>query len=167
MIIKAHEMNVWDALVSGYRITTTQYICQHETIYFKKKKTGTMLIDLKRDYVQPGKIDTLSASAEDSLHLIKRLEERHIYGSQILGRIDPGESSALAVLSARQNRDMYFCTGDGAAIEAAVVLGLASICVSLEKLCDDIGIRRTCKFNCTDRHLNECKARGMARVKYF
>ena len=48
MIIAAHELGVWGAIVTQYDIYTTEYICQNEAKYFRKKKTGKLLIELNR-----------------------------------------------------------------------------------------------------------------------
>jgi hypothetical protein len=138
-------------------------VCLNEVKYFYNKKTGKLFINLKNDYSDAGKIELLSATEEQITKLSTDLTKKHIYGNQVLDRIDPGELTLLAILNAQP--DKYFiCTGDGAAIVAATVLGFAAQCISLEKLLHDIGITKPMKYACTEKHLEDKIADGISCI---
>lgn len=165
MIIKAHEFKVWDAVVSQYEIYTSDYICLNEALYFKKKKSGKLVIRLNDDYAVTGKIQLISADQADIIRLDNDLTAKHIYGSQILDRIHPGEQELLAILNSSKIDGLFLCTGDGAAIIASVVLGFAPLCISLEKLLIDIGIKKKLKYNCEEKHMSRKKAEGISHIR--
>lgn len=165
MIIKAYELGIWDTIVAQYDVFTTEYICLEEAKYFKKKKSGKLVIKLKDEYLDTGRIKSLTADTADAKQLSRDLAAKHIFGDQLLSQIDPGEHTALAVLNSKKRNDLYLCTGDGSAIIAAVVLGFAPLCISLESILSSIGVKKRLKHNCTEKHLNENRANGISCIR--
>lgn len=54
-----------------------------------------------------------------------------------------GEVEGIALLTQRDDLDEHvFCTGDGGAIQAAVMAGLGERCLPLEELLESAGLRQ-------------------------
>jgi hypothetical protein len=134
VIIKAHELGVWNGLTSQYHIHLPSTVLFSEAKYFISKSTGQRVDIDMNSYVSSGNIQEIQSSADDLKQLQVTVSENFFQA------LDPGELEALAILHSGQHPDFQFCTGDQSAIKAMSVLGLSSQAVSFEKLLKSSGI---------------------------
>ena len=133
VIIDAHELDIWDSLVSQCKMFTTQSIEKNEARYYKSRH-GKTSINLKKQ-IEDGYVTILSATHEDADCLYKTFEP------WFLEPLGAGEIEALALILAGKTQDTVFCTTDGPAIEALAMMNRASLGISFERMLERTGFR--------------------------
>ena len=131
VIIKLHELNLWEHIVQCYEVHVPSVVLHDEAFYFDTAY-GHEPITLQ-PFIAAGRIFEIEASADEMREL-----SQHAF--KLVQTIDPGETEALALLQSERGKNFRFCTGDGQAILAMAVLGLATDQgVSMEALIRDTG----------------------------
>lgn len=74
--------------------------------------------------------------------------------------IDPGEREALALLKNPNFKDYHFCTADALPIRLLSVLDLADRGVSLEKLLENVGVKKKLPNHFTEEFFKKQLALG-------
>ena len=132
IIIIAHELGVWNHMVSRLTLVIPDAVAREAEFYDDRITDDRVFIHLDAT-AQQGLIQIVATSLEALDTVRGRLDDI------VLERIDPGEAEALALLFNGDVRDHLFCTGDGPAIRALSLLDLRDAGISLERLLKNIG----------------------------
>lgn len=161
VIIKAHEVDSWQHLMQRYDLAVPSTVVKNEVRYFRSKHNRTYKIDITA-FVNQGAIRELTATVDE----IATLES--VFANWFLDKLDPGEIEALALMKAGKLEEAYFCTGDGAAIEAVAMIDMAHRAVSMETLLKKIGITKSLErwFN-DDRFQNRISQGQQNRIRGY
>jgi hypothetical protein len=146
IIIELHRLGVWHQILVQCQVFTTDCIAHNESLYYSAKNTN-IPIDLGKN-IDDGSLTIIEATIED----IASLED--IYDADFLQSLHDGEKEALAVIATGKHRDSLFCTADGPAIKALVMLNKGQIGISLEDLLTKNGFTKqvsTIRPWCTKR----------------
>jgi hypothetical protein len=111
-------------------------VVKDEVSFFYKPDSGIPEpIHLSR-LIEENKICRIDATDQEMAAVLRRFDRGFIEG------LHPGELEALALLLAGNLDDHLFCTSDGIAIQAAVMLGLRDFLISLEKILQKLGLQK-------------------------
>lgn len=132
VIVFAHQFGVWQSLQKAYEVHVPATVIDIEARFFDSKD-GKKRIDLK---------------AEESTGLITRLEATATEISETFGHFEAtflaalhdGEKEGIAILKAKAESGMVFCTGDLIAVESAAMLDLSASCLSFEEVLQMAGL---------------------------
>ena len=151
-IIALHATGVWSKFCERFDVVVPETVADDEALWHSKDEvTGARAaIDLRADEGS-GRIRIEGASSSELLGLVGRFDDAFAAG------LHEGELEGLALLTGRDTlEDAFFCAGDGAAIQAAVMVGLDERSDSLEALLDSVGLAKTLDWPYTrafhDRH---------------
>jgi len=153
VVIDAHRLGFWTALVTQYRISVTETIV-HEVRFYEDDAGEKHEIDL-RALATSDAIDVLAASA-DELEAV-----RSKITLEFAKSVDPGELEAIAVLFSGRCEDHRFCTADGVAIKLLAVLDRGACAVPVKKLLEPIGFRKTVPYQYDEKYFKTKLAEGM------
>jgi len=158
-VIGLHELGVWHAFLARYEVVLPQSVLEDEALFHSADAASGMRepIDLAAQ-VTWGQITVASADARDLVTVASR------FSAAI--ELHEGELEALALLTQHEEfADHVFCSADGAAIEAACMVGLSDRCDSLEELLTMAGlgrpVHRRFSKDFMDRHKREGGARAV------
>jgi len=127
VIITAHEIDVWNALLREVDVAVTSIIAHDESLFFSKE-AGLVPAPINITVlIQQGAIPELSASVSD----IERV--RAVFDEELNMALHDGEVEAIALLYADQSDSLLFCTSDKVAIRVLAMLGLSDSGVSFEE----------------------------------
>ena len=153
IIIKAHELDVWQKLLNSFEICVPSIVIHREAKYFSSKQGSTFPIKLK-ELADNGEITEISASAQEMAHFRSNFHSPEI---------DDGETEALTVLW-KKNLDGYkYCTADRAAIIVSCLMDLHQHVVSMETILSSIGISKPLKSTCKEEVFKKIVNDGLAR----
>ena len=127
VIIELHKLGLWRHILQNCQVYTTSSIAKHEAEFYKPRKSSKVPIKIQED-IESGSLHILEASVEDLARLYDIFEET------FLASIHDGEREALALIAANKHEDCLFCTSDGPAIQALVMIRKDTLGLSLEKL---------------------------------
>ena len=156
VVIRAFELGIWDKLTAKHEVVLARSVFSREVRDYRDPASGRRVpIDLGPD-MDNGRLKVMDAdlswTAEADDVCCRRLGGLHGHGEL--------ESIAIAKHAAR---DALFCTADGYAIQAMVVIGLREQLISMEKLLQAAGLSR--KFNTrADYQFSEAKFRKWVRL---
>jgi len=156
-IIGLHELGIWSQFTQRYEVVVPQVVCEDEALFHSRDDaTGDrVVIDLRAD-IGAGRVELAAADME----VVARISKR--FSAAI--ELHPGELEALALLSGVPGYEEHvFCTGDGAAIQAACLLGLSERCESVEVLLRLAGLGRQVPWSLTERFMGRHKHEGGRR----
>jgi hypothetical protein len=114
-VFAAMRAEAWDALVDAYEIVVPATVVRVEAVFYTSREGRRVAIDL-RDEAVAGRISEVEMTAAE----IDRVRLR--FTPDFRERLDPGELEAIAYLLANPEGDIRFVSGDGPAIQAAVML---------------------------------------------
>jgi hypothetical protein len=157
-VIGLHELGIWVPFVNRYEVVMPQIVVDDEAFFHSADAaTGQRkIIDLSSD-VAAGRVTVASVDLETVARVAKR------FSAAI--ELHAGELEALTILTVVPGFEEHvFCTGDGAAIQAACLLGLAERCESVEALLDFAGLRRQVPWHLSKRFMDEHKREGAVRA---
>lgn len=131
IIIEAHELGVWQALVASVDLTVPSVVARHEAKYFVvgKKHNPINLSSLSTQ----GKIKVLEADVPEIADLMGQFDP--LFSESI----DPGEQEALALMLANRCPEQRLCSADARPIQALAMLDMSDRGVSFEELLKRIG----------------------------
>lgn len=157
-VIGLHELGVWDAFVARYEVVLPQSVIDDEALFHSADVDSglSQLIDLKA-YVKDGQVIVGSANSSE-LGAVSSLFTAAI-------ELHAGELEALALLTRHAEfADHAFCSADGAAIQAACMIGLSERCESLEALLATVGLGRPVQWRFSEGFMERHKREGGARA---
>ena len=147
IIIEAHGMGLWEALIEKAEIVVSSIVARDEALFYVKRQF-TEAIDLQR-LISEGKITEVAATASQLADLLALFDRSFIDG------LDPGEAEALALITENAVGGAHYCTGDIPAIQALAMLGYSERGISMEKLLKQSGLQRHLRTQFTDRFFRE------------
>jgi hypothetical protein len=157
-IIGLHDLGIWSEFTQRYEVVIPQVVCEDEALFHSRDDaTGDRaLIDL-RDDIADGRVRLAAADMD----VVARTSKR--FSAAI--ELHAGELEALSLLNAVPGYEEHvFCTGDGAAIQAACLLGLSERCESVEVLLRLVGLGREVPWWLSKRFMEHHKQEGGKRL---
>jgi hypothetical protein len=152
IVIIAHELGVWDLLKNAYEITLPAIVCRREALYYFKD--GEKLQIQLREQIKSGEIDEIEGTGDELNKLV------NLFESYFLDTLDAGELEALALIYSRRVNNAVFCTGDGPAIKALVMMGASGLGISLETALNKIGLTKKLRIQYTEDFYKKCCNQG-------
>jgi hypothetical protein len=156
VIIKLHELKIWDKFYSVNKIHVASSIVRDrrginepgEAHCAFLEKGERIDYDLRSD-VAEGKIIEVYCDPSE----IKRVQDK--LDSLNGPNIQMGELESITYLVKEEKTDIKFCTADEAAIKALVLLGIKHKAISLEKALEQCGLGREFKDHFSKRCLKK------------
>lgn len=144
IVIEAFELGIWYNLIEKVEVYIPSIVA-HDEAKFVRKETGRIPeeINLSR-LIEDGRIFEISAEMEEMIQL------NNIFDDLFLEGIHDGEKEALAILYARKEHDLFFCTADAMPIKGMAMLQLSEIGISFEQLLKSIGMKKKLRFHFTE-----------------
>lgn len=137
IVITAYRHEAWDLLTARFRISLPATVIHDEALFFRSGASDREHpLDIPT-LVSAGKVVELSALAQE---IAPVTEFCHRF---FAGELHAGEIEALALLTAGKAPDHHFCTADGPAIEAAVMLGLRERLACFEGVLKSVGLLKS------------------------
>lgn len=133
VVIKAFELGIWDKLVAKTQVSLARTVYDEVGHYFDPDTLAKKGIDLGPDS-EAGRIQILDATIDTPVKLMERCR-KHL-------ELHGGELESIALVADAEGEG-YFCTADGNAIQAMVLLDLTEQATSLEALLARIGLSRS------------------------
>jgi hypothetical protein len=162
-IIGLHAAGVWREFLYKYEVVVPETVKQNEALFHSEDPlTGFHEpIDLDAD-LGAGRIRMASANSAEMETVARAFAG--------LLELHEGELEALALFVRDTTYDDYFfCSADGAPIQAAAMIGLDERCISVEGLLSKIGLTRPLEKKYTNdflqRHLKEGRIARVTRGK--
>lgn len=159
-VIALHEAGVWTQFCERYGVLVPESVVEDEALWHSEDAvTGFReTIDVRQDE-KAGRVGVVSAG----FHELTRVAEK--FSAGFMDALHEGELEALAILAHRDElNECVFCSGDGAAIQAAVMAGLGERCLALETLLDRAGLRKPLKWAFTDDFFYHHRQRGQENL---
>ncbi len=132
VIIRLHELDLWDKVVEQYSICVAKTVAEIEVRYFERQigdsrdnRAINLALDARIEIVEP-EATTLTVF-QDRLSLLDRKS------------IEIGELETLAATLERKEDGIQACLIDEFAIKCAVLAGLGDSCVSVESVLERCG----------------------------
>jgi hypothetical protein len=122
VVIELFRLGTWDRLVGAVRVTLAATVVAEADHYYDLDTGAKKVIDL-RAYVGDGRITVEDGDVMEMARIrnaCSRCLELHV-----------GELESMAIIT---KRDCHFCTADGAAAKAMVLMDLGGLAISLEEL---------------------------------
>lgn len=145
IIIEAHRVKVWNAIVDAFNLETVEKVIE---------EVGT------GDYLNPNyiKIDQSAARKNMTVHAVTQRELAELQlKCRNAGKIDEGEKYLLA--HAIQRKDLWLlCSSDKAALRTVHEARCLNRCISLESAMRLVGEKKKLKINYTEKWLKSVKA---------
>lgn len=154
VVIDAHRLGVWKALVTQYKITVTNTIAAE--VQFYEGEDGTRYdIDLFK-CEEEGIIEIIESEVGEIESVAKKLNPEYAK------KVDPGELGAIALIhSGRLGDEFRFCTADGVAIKVMSALGIGSFAVPACKLLEAIGYKKPLPWRYGEEYFKAKLADGL------
>ena len=147
IVIKAHELDVWQLLCQNYRVVVPSIVLTIEAEWHRLPGHEQPFDILLGQQIKDGLIEKWEADAADIINLVAHFDR--VFRESL----DPGESEALALLKRHPEADIHFCTADGPAIQALSMVDMAERGISFEEALRLIGQNKT--FGRKDHHFTE------------
>ena len=157
VVIDAHRLGFWTALVTQYKISITETIL-NEVQFYEDDAGEKHAIDLRAS-AQSGAIDVLAASLAELEAVQSKITV------EFAKSVDRGELEAIAVLASGRCEDHRFCTADGVAIKLLAVLDFGAYGVPVNKLLEPIGYHKPVPHQYGEKYFNTKLAEGMVEKK--
>jgi len=154
VIIKVHELGIWDELVERAQIVVPATVVKDEAFYFDTGQGSRRYPINLGNHINSGKIIEEAASMEELKNLQDDFDEITLQG------LDPGEYEALAIIKSGRLGEVLFCTSDKAAIRALALMGCSQHGISLEELLKKIGLQKPLEHQYTKDFFEEHLSRG-------
>jgi len=160
VIITAHELDVWNALLREADVAVTSIIAHDESLFFSKE-AGLVPAPINiTALIEQGAILELSASVSD----IERV--RAVFDEELNMALHDGEVEAIAILYADESDGLLFCTSDKVAIRVLAMLGLSDSGVSFEEVLKTSGLSKPLPHEYRTEYFDRYIAEGQtARIQ--
>lgn len=136
VIISLHEFGLWAGFVSQNKIAICSTVINEALHYYDPATDSKINIDLSPQ-VSNGSIVELSANLQDQAKILSELQK---YTNAPI--IHAGELESLAILKRDVEKEILFCSCDGASIIALAMLKLGHKGISFEKALKKGGMSR-------------------------
>lgn len=155
-VFAAMRLDVWDALVDAYEIVVPATVVRVEAVFYTDREGRRVEIDL-RQKVGMKRITEIEMTVDE----IDDVRVR--FTPEFRERLDPGELEALAYLLAQPELDIRFVSGDGPAIQAAVMLDDDRRVIALAEALDLCGYTKNLPHQFTREFLERHASEGALR----
>ncbi|MBU2601720.1 MAG: hypothetical protein KKA32_06065 [Actinobacteria bacterium] len=159
-VIALHEAKAWTQFCTRYDVVVPESVVMDEALWHSRDATTGFreTIDVKRD-AEAGRVRVVSADSDELTQVARR------FSAGFIDALHEGELEALAILSCNEHfSECAFCSGDGAAIQAAAMAGLAERCVALETLLDGAGLKKPVTWAFTAEFSRQHRDRGLENL---
>jgi len=152
VIIHAHEIGIWEKLITKCRITVAQTVAEEEVLYWEDDNHNRHSIDLCAS-AEEKEIDCVEAS-------VSQVDDfRRKFGVTYLERMDPGETESIAFLFTA-DKEWLFSTGDRFAYKVLAQVGLGGRGISLEEILEQVGLKHCVAYPYTKKFRQKCTLEG-------
>lgn len=136
IIIKAHELAIWEELKSKIPIVVPSIVVKSEAFYFDTVPGEKRYpINLAGD-IASGMIEEKAATPEDLRNLLT------IFDPYTIGMLHDGETEALALIYSGRLGNTFFCTSDIPAIRALALMDCSDNGIAFEAILKKIGLQK-------------------------
>jgi hypothetical protein len=154
IIIKAHELAIWEELKSKIPIVVPSIVVKNEAFYFDTVPGERRFpINLAGD-IASGIIEEEAATPTDLNNLLT------IFDSNTTGMLHDGEIEALALIYSGRLGNALFCTSDIPAIRALALMNCPDNGISFEEILKNIGLQKPLDPQYTRSFFNQHLSRG-------
>jgi hypothetical protein len=157
VIITAHELDVWTALLRTVDVAVTSIIARDESLFFNRHLGSVPAPINLAALISQGVVPELSASVSG----IKRVRE--VFGEELNMALHDGEVEAIAVLYADMPDSLLFCTSDKVAIRVLAMLGLSDSGVSFEEVLTSTGLQKPLSLEYQKQYFDRYIAEGQTQ----
>jgi hypothetical protein len=158
-VIQAHRFDVWKHLCVSYDVVVPKLVVG-EAAFFVGADSVRHPIDLDAD-LQAGTCQVYEAPVDEFRATVMSLPP------QLRARVHDGELEALTYLATHRTDGVAFVTADAGAVEAAVVMGISDVPMSLEAALAACGITKTLPYPHTEAFISEARSRGGQTLVQF
>ena len=137
-VIFLHASGAWLRFCEAYEVVIPEIVAENEAVFHSRDELtgGTSAIRI-RDEEKAGRVTVVSATSAEIADAFG------MYSDDFAAGLHEGEIEAIALLTQHDDLAAHvFCSGDGAAIQAAVMAGLGERCLPLEGLLDSAGLHK-------------------------
>lgn len=132
VVIRLFELGIWDRLVRAAQVSVARTVLDETMCWYDPDTMARKCIVLQPDIAE-GRITVIDCDANEVAPVSAACEK--------FSDLHAGELESLAIMC-RPGQSALFCTADGGAIRAAVLLDLLERTVSLEELLKQVGLGR-------------------------
>ena len=144
VIIKAHELGIWEQLINRCHITISRSVAEDEANYWEDSQGIRYNIDLAKD-IQAGRVNC------ENVSIAKISEFRELFDLSYLDRMDPGETESLAILYFKADEHWMIASSDAIVFKILGNIKLGDRGISLEEILTQIGLQQKLPFQHTQR----------------
>ena len=153
VVIEAHRLDVWEALINRSRVACSATVVRDEALFYRRDQFFPTSLNLQ-GLVAAGRITMLEATTDDLCQLAA------IVTHDVLEGLHAGESEALALLLVGKAKAHLFCSGDRVALRTLALLGLSQYGTSLQKVLQSLGLTKRLPENLTERFFRDALKEG-------
>lgn len=137
VIIKAHEIKVWDSLMERATVAVSSIVARDEVLFYSDEE-GMIPpgIDLPK-LISEDRISELAAGLEELQSL------RAVFDKNFNAGLDDGEAESLALLHSGKAEGYLYCSSDKVAIQGLAMLGLSDCGISMEQMLLSVGLQKS------------------------
>lgn len=154
-VMAAFACGAWPQLCKAYEIVVPSIVID-EVQFYKDASGSRHEIDLRFE-MHEGRVLCYEATESEFKYALGVLHP------ELRDRIHAGEQEAISYLLTREDEDIAFVSGDGAAIEAVAALGHSTRAISLRSALQKIGITKKLQHQFCDEFLREKTRLGEVR----
>jgi hypothetical protein len=158
-VIQAHRFDVWKHLCVSYDVIVPKLVVG-EAAFFVDANNTRCPIDMDAE-VRAGACRVYEAPADEFRATIASLP------AALRARVHDGELEALTYLATHPTDGVAFITADGGAVEAAVVMGISDVPMSLERALAFCGMTKTLPYAHTEAFIAVARSRGGQTLVQF
>jgi hypothetical protein len=156
-VIALFAADVWERFCEVYEVVVPETVADDEARFHSKDPvTGGHESIRMREEEAIGRVRIVGAAAAELLVLAQRFTQDYVLG------LHDGELEGLALLTQRDDlEDCVFCSGDGAAIQAAMMVGLDERCAPLDEVLESAGLRKNLPRTLTREFFDQHQRQGI------
>jgi len=132
IVLRTHILGIWTELKKACRICVPATVAEEAKYFRGENRIGG--IDLRAE-AEADEIEVLEATITE-LHAVTR-----DFSEAFVEALHAGELEGLALLCSGRYEELVFCTGDVCAMQAAGMLGVDRLLISLEALVTRLGLK--------------------------
>ena len=143
IVIKLHELKLWDKLIEACSITLTSTVAYDEAHFWEDDCGGRHDFDLGQD-IANGRVDCKTISLSE----IEKFNRR--FDPSYLERLDPGEAESLTFLFG-SDEEWLISSSDAIVFKVLALLGRGKQGISLEEILNTVGLGRKLEWKYTKK----------------
>jgi len=148
--IYLHEIDLWKAFKKRFEIYVSATVADEEVRFYPDKFGKHIPIKLSTE-----KVELLEMDAAKANNIVYSIIDKSTGPD-----IHIGEIESFALIIEKQFENLKLCTGDGAAIKAACLLGIKERIISLEEAMTRGGMKKKIKRHFTKDAMKKWKKKG-------